>query len=68
MNQTNSMNTLVTSFYILGFLLESGSIKYKYDDTHVFSLEIAKECSSNGVEHVRVRIVRPFVCFDIFLY
>jgi len=41
MNQTNLMNTLITTFYILGFPVESGSIKYKYDDTHAVSLEIS---------------------------
>ena len=58
------MNTLVTIFSILGFSVESGNIKYKYDDTRAFSLE---KYQSNAFLMEHVKIVRPIVYFDTFL-
>lgn len=61
MNQTDLMNTFVTSSYIIiGFLVESGSIKYKYN-THTFrnlkGMFLMEQVS------IKKRIVGPFVCF-----
>lgn len=44
-NQIDLLNMLVTTFHILRFSVESGSSKYKYNDTHAYSrfIENTKE-------------------------
>ncbi len=42
-NQLNKYTRNKFLYFKVSVKLKSGSFKYKYDDTHAFSLEISKE-------------------------